>query len=66
MDSRQGSTIESMELGSVLCGGLDGREIWGRMDICVCMAGSLHCSLETATTLLIRYTSIQNKKLKIL
>ena len=28
------------------------------------MAESLHCSLETITTLLIGYTLIQNKKLK--
>ena len=53
MDSRQGSTIESMELGSVLCGGLDGRGVWGRMDTCDCMTGSLHCSPETVTTLFV-------------
>ena len=32
------------------------------MDICICMAESLHCSLETITTLLISYTP--NKKFK--
>ena len=37
---------------------------WGRMDTCICMAESLHCSRETITTLLIDYTPIQNKKLK--
>ena len=31
-----------------------------RMVTCVCMAESLHCSLETITTLLIRYTPIEN------
>ena len=36
---------------------LDGRGIWGRMETCICMAESLHCSLET-----IGYTLIQNKK----
>ena len=47
----------------MLCGSLDGSGVWGRMDTCVCMAESLHCSLETVTTLLISYTQVQNKKL---
>ena len=34
------------------------------MDTCICMAKSLHCSLETITTLLVSYTPIQNKKFK--
>ena len=34
----------------------------GRMDTCIRMAESPHCSLETITTLLISYTLIQNKK----
>ena len=29
--------------------------IWGRMDTCICMDESLHCSPETITTLLIGY-----------
>jgi len=37
----------------MLCGSLDGRGVWGRMDACVYMADSLHCSSETITTLLI-------------
>ena len=45
-------------------GSLDGRGISGRMDTCICMAESLHCSPESITTLLIGYTPIQNKKLK--
>ena len=48
----------------MLCGSLDGREVWGRMDTCICMVESLCCSPETITTLLIGYTPIQNKKLK--
>ena len=36
-------------------GSLVGREVWGRVDTCVCMAESLCCSLETITTLLIGY-----------
>ena len=52
------------ELGSMLCASLDGRGVWGRMDTCICMAESLHCSHETITTLLTGYTPIQSKKLK--
>ena len=37
----------------MLCGSLDGREDWGRMDTCICMAESLHCSPETITTLFV-------------
>ena len=48
----------------MLCGSLDGRGVWGRMDTCIFMAESLHCSPETITALLIDYTPIQNKKLK--
>ena len=46
----------------MLCGSLDGRGIWGRMD--TCMAESLCCPPETVTTLLISYTTTLNKKLK--
>ena len=53
-----------MELWSILCDSPDGRGLQGRMDTCICMAESLHYSLETITTLLISYTSIQNKKFK--
>ena len=31
-----------------------------RMDTCICMAESFHCSSETITTLLTGYTPIQN------
>ena len=37
----------------------------GEMAASICMAESLCCSTETTTTLLISYTPIQNKKLKI-
>ena len=53
------STGQHRELCSRLCASLDGRGVWGRMDTCLCMAESLHCSPET-TTLLIGYISIQN------
>ena len=42
----------------MLCGSLDGRGVWGRMDTCVCMAESLHCLPETITILLIGYNPI--------
>ena len=38
------------------------RGVWGRMDICICMAESLCCPPATITILLIGYTPIQNKK----
>ena len=41
-----------------------GGQVSGRMDTCICMAESLHCSPETITTLLIGYTPTQNKKFK--
>ena len=54
-----------MELCSMLCGSWDVRGVWGKMDTCICMAESLHCSLETITTLLTGYTPTQNKKYKV-
>ena len=59
MDNQQGPTVQHMEFCSVLCGSLDGRGIWERMDTCICMAESLRCSPETLTTLLIGYTAVQ-------
>ena len=55
-----------MELGSMLCGSLDGKGVWGRMDTFVCMAESLHCSLETITALLINqlYPNTKSEVLK--
>ena len=63
-DDQQGPTVEQRELCSMLCGSLDGRGVWGRMDTCICMAESLHCSPETITMLLICYTSIRNNKFR--
>ena len=42
-----------LELCSMLCGSLDGREVCGRMDTYVCMAKSLHCSPESITTVFV-------------
>ena len=60
MDNQEGPTVEHMKLYSILCGSLDGRGIWGRMDACLCMAELLHFSPETITALLIGYITIQN------
>ena len=42
-----------MELCSMLCVSLDGKEAWGRMDTCICMAESLCWSPEAITILLV-------------
>ena len=61
MDNQQGLNKQHMELCSVLCDSPDGREIWGRMDICIWMAESFCYSPETITTLLIgfKFSSVQ-------
>ena len=48
----------------MLCGSLDGKGVWGRMDTCVCVAELLRSSPETITALLIGYAPAQNEKLK--
>ena len=32
MDNQEGPTVEHVELCSMLCGSLDGRGVWRRMD----------------------------------
>ena len=59
MDNQQGPTVQHVELCSMLCGSLDGRGVWGRIDTCICMAESFHCSPETITILVINYTPIR-------
>ena len=44
----------------MLCGGLDGRGVWGRMDTCICMAEFLCFPPETVTVLLIGCTPIRS------
>ena len=34
--------------------------LWGRMETCICMAESLHCSPEMITILLVGCTPVQN------
>ena len=38
MDNQQGPIVQHMEFCSMLCGSMDEREIWERMDTCICMA----------------------------
>ena len=52
--------VKHMEHCSMLCACLDGSEIWGTMDTCICITESLQSSPETITALLINYTPIQN------
>ena len=39
-------TVEHMEVCSILCGSMDGREVWGRMDTGIFLAEPLY-SLPT-------------------
>ena len=39
---------------------LGGRGVWGRMDTCICMAETLHCSPETTSTLFIGIPQYKN------
>ena len=41
------TTTSSREFCSILCGSLDGRGVWGRMETCISMVGSLCCPPET-------------------
>ena len=61
-DNQHGPIAQHMELCSMLCGSLDEKGDWGRMDTCTCVAEFLCCPPETITTLLISYIPIQNKK----
>ena len=65
MDNEQEPTGQCMELCSMFCASLDGSEVLGRMDTCICMAEFLCCSPETITTWLIGYTPTQNEKFKV-
>ena len=48
----------------MLCGSLDRREVWERMDTCICMAESLHFSPEMITILATPQYKIKNSKVK--
>ena len=42
MDNLEGHTGNSAEL----CGSLDGKGVWGRMDTCICMAKPLNVHMK--------------------
>ena len=46
-----GTNCRAQELQSVLGGDLNGKEIQGRGNICVCVTDSLYCTAEINTTL---------------
>ena len=58
MNNQQDLTVQHRELCSMLSGSLDGKGVWERMYICVCMAESLCWPLETITTFLINHIPI--------
>ena len=60
MENQQGPAGQHRGLCSVSCGSLDGRGVWGRVDMCACLAESLQCPPETITSLLISCSPVQN------
>ena len=52
VDNQQGPTVQHMDLYLMLCGSLDGRGVWSRMDTCICEAETLGCSPKTITLLI--------------
>ena len=60
MDNQPSPTTKHEGLCSVSRGSLDGRGVWGRVDMCACLAESLQCPPETITSLLISCSPVQN------
>ena len=58
------STILHRERYSVVCGSLDGRGVWGRMDTCICMTESLCCTPKTPFIVNRLYAYYKIKSLK--
>ena len=58
MDNQQGPPVQHRELCSMSRGSLDERQVWGRMDTCICMAEFFCGPLETITTFLGGFTPI--------
>ena len=49
-NTHEENLLQHRERYSVLCGGLNGKEIRKRANICICVADSLCCTAETNTT----------------
>ena len=62
MDNQQGPPVHHRELCSMLCGSLNGRGVWERMNVYICMLESLRYSSEIVATLLIGCSPVLNKK----
>ena len=65
MDNQQGPTVSHRELCSMLCGSLDEKGVWRRMDAHICVAELLCCSPKATITVLIGYTPIRNKLMSL-
>ena len=52
-DHQQGPDVEHRELCSLLCGSLDGRGVWEKVETYMCMAESLCYSSGSIITLLV-------------
>ena len=52
--------VQHTELCSTLCGSLDGRGAWGRLDTCMCVAECFPCSPGTISAFFIGYVVIQS------
>ena len=52
-------TVWHVKLCSMLYSSLNGKAVWERIDTCIFMAKSFHCSPKTTTTLLMSCTTIQ-------
>ena len=61
VDNQQGPTVWHKELCSMLCGSLDGRGVWGRIQAYVWLS-SFAVHLKPSHCLLINYSPIQNKQ----
>ena len=53
MENQQGPAAQLRELSSMSCGSLVGRGVWGRIDLCICVAELLGCPPETIRTLFV-------------
>ena len=58
IDNQQGPTVQHREHCSILCNKLNGKRIWKRIDICICITESFCCRPETKIVLLITYAPI--------
>ena len=57
-DNQREPTTQHRELCLMLLGSLDGRGVWGRMNMCMCLVESFCCSPEIITALLISNTPL--------